>query len=56
MRKISFELFLTWTIVQEMSFKDNSYLELWQSLFRQSKIICASLVEGIMRNIAVKTF
>ena len=39
-----------------MSFKDISYLELSQQLFRQSKIVCTNLVEGIMRNNSVKLF
>ena len=39
-----------------MSFKDISYLELWQPLFQWSKTICAILVDGIMRNISVKLF
>ena len=43
-------------VVQEMSFKDNSYMELRQAFFQGSKTICAFLVEGIMRNNSVKLF
>ena len=43
-------------VVQEISFEDISYLELWQPLFQRSKTIFAILVEGIMRNFSVKLF
>ena len=36
-----------------MSFKDISYLELWQPYVQWSRTICAILVEGIMRNNSV---
>ena len=42
-------------VVQEMLFKDISYLELWQPFFVQwSRTICAILVDRIMRNNSVK--
>ena len=41
-------------MVQEMSFKGITYLELWRPIFRPSKSICAILVEDIMRNISVR--
>ena len=47
------------SVVQEMSFKDFSYLELSQrgSLFDQwTGTMCAKLDEGIMRHTAVKLF
>ena len=43
-------------MVQEMSFKDISYLELWQPFVQWSGTICANLVEGIMRNNSVNYF
>ena len=43
-------------MVQEMFFKDTSYLELMQPFFLCSGTICAILVVGIMRNISVKLF
>ena len=43
-------------VVHGISFEDISYLELCQPLFRQSKTICAILVEGIMSNTSVKLF
>ena len=43
-------------VVKEISFKDISYIELCQPLFRQSKIICAILEEGIMSNNIVELF
>ena len=43
-------------VVQEMSFNDIKYLELWQPLFWPSITICAILVEDIMGNISVKLF
>ena len=36
-------------MIQEMSFKDISYLELWQPLFQRSKTIRAILLEDFMR-------
>ena len=33
----------------EMSFKDISYLELWQPFVQWTESICAILEEGIMR-------
>ena len=41
---------------EEMSFTDISYLELWRPFIQRSEIICAILVEGIMRNNSVKLF
>ena len=41
---------------EEMPFKGNSYLELWQPFVQQSVSICAILVEGIMSNNSVKLF
>ena len=35
---------------EEVSFKDISYLELWQPFFQWTETICAILGEGIMRN------
>ena len=35
---------------EETSFKDNSYLELWQLFVLWSRTICAIFVEYIMRN------
>ena len=43
-------------VVQKMSFKDISYLELWQPLVQRTRTICAIFVEGIMRNDPVKYF
>ena len=43
-------------VVQEIEFKDISYLELWGPIFWCSETICAILVEGIMRNNSVKLF
>ena len=43
-------------VVQEMSFIDISYLELWQTFVQRSGTICALLVEGTMRNNSVKLF
>ena len=43
-------------VVQEITYEDSSYLKLCQPLFRRSKIICAIVVEGILRNISVKLF
>ena len=43
-------------VVQEMSLKDISYLELWRPLCWPSGTISAILVEGIMRNNSVKLF
>ena len=43
-------------VVQEMSFKDISYLELWQPFVQWTGTICAILEEGIMRNNPVKLF
>ena len=40
-------------VVQEILFKDISYLELCQPLFQGSKTICAIVLDGIMRNISV---
>ena len=39
-----------------MPFKDISYLELWQPFVQGSRIICAILIEGIMRKNSVKLF
>ena len=39
-----------------MSFKDISYLELWQPFCLRCRNICALLVEGVMRNNSVKLF
>ena len=55
MRNISIKLFEFGPVVQ-MSFKDISYLEVWQPLFQQGKTICAILAEGIKTNISVKLF
>ena len=41
-------------MVQEMLFKDLSYLELWWPFCSGQPTICEVLVEGIMRNISVK--
>ena len=43
-------------VLEKMSFKDISYLELWGPFVQQRKIICAISIEGIMRNISVKLF
>ena len=43
-------------VQKEMSFKDISYLELWQPLCSADKKYCAILAEGIMRNDSVKLF
>ena len=56
MRNISVNHFEFGPVVQEMLFKDISYLEVWQPPFQPSKIICAILVEGFMTNISVKLF
>ena len=37
-----------------MSFKDISYLELWQPFVLWSGTICAIMVEGVMANNSVK--
>ena len=42
-------------VLEEMSLKDISYLELWQLLW-WSGTICPILVAGIMRNNSVKLF
>ena len=39
-----------------MSFKDITYLELWQPFVQRSRTVCAILVEGIKRNNSVKVF
>ena len=39
-----------------MSFKDISYLELWQLLCSVEQINCVILVEGIMRKILLHNF
>ena len=43
-------------VQKEMSFKDISYLELWQPLSQWTGNICAILEEGIMRNNPVNLF
>ena len=43
-------------VVQKMSFKDISYLELWQPFVQRTETICAILIEGIMRNDSVNLF
>ena len=43
-------------VVQEMSLKDISYLELWRPFVQRSGTICAVLVEGILRNNSVNLF
>ena len=60
MRNISFNYLEFGQVVQEkMLFKDILNYVLSRALtalFRQSKTICAILVEGIMRNISIKLF
>ena len=43
-------------VQEEMSFKDLSYLELWQPFVQRSVAICAILVEGIKRKNSVFVF
>ena len=44
-------------VVQDkLSFKDISYLKLWQPFVQWTGTICAILEEGIMRNNPVKLF
>ena len=51
MRNNSVKLFLIKPVAQEeMSFKDISYLELWQPFAWQCRSICAIFVEGTLRN------
>ena len=53
MRNISVKIILNldqWYSLEEMSFKDNSYLELW----KRNRTICAILIEGIIETILVK--
>ena len=41
-------------VQEEMSFKDISYLEVWQPPRSVDRTICGILVEGIMRKNSVK--
>ena len=43
-------------VQEEMSFKDISYQEFWQSLCSETETICVILEEGIMSNNPVKSF
>ena len=43
-------------VLEEMPFKDISYLELWLPFDKCSRTFCAILVEGIKRNSSVKNF
>ena len=43
-------------VVQEMLFKDISYLQLWRPYIKQNSTFCASLVEDNMGNIHVIFF
>ena len=43
-------------VLEEMSLKDISYLELWQPFVQWSGTTCVILVEGITRNNSVKLF
>ena len=43
-------------VVQEMAFKDISYLELWRPHCSREGNHCVIFVEGIMRNNSVKIF
>ena len=54
MRNIPVKLCVFGQVVQEMTFKDISYLELWWPFAQPSQTICTFLIEGIMRNISVK--
>ena len=43
-------------VQEEMSFKDISYLEVWQPLCLAEQTFCAILVKGIVWNNSVKLF
>ena len=45
-----------WPVVQEMLFKDISYLELWQPSIQWTETIYAIFEEGTMRDNPVKLF
>ena len=49
----SLKIFEFGPVVQEMSFRDSSYME---PFVQRSRTICAILVEGIKRNNSVKLF
>ena len=56
MRNISVDIFESGPVVQEMSFNDISYLELWWLFCLAEWNICAILSEGIMMNISVNLY
>ena len=56
MRNISVDIFEFGPVVQEMSFNDISYLELWWLFCLAEWNICAILSEGIMMNISVNLY